>query len=75
MINLIYYIAIILFGEQAFETPIGLLCSSRLSQFTYLVVLFVEVTFDHVSEWYVKQRYMKSQIDKERQDLLGVIGI
>jgi len=54
---LIYYIAIILFGAQAFETPIGLLCSSRLSQFTYLVVLFVEVTFDHVSEWYAKQVY------------------
>ena len=72
---MIYYIAIILFGAQAFETPIGLLFSSRLSQFTYLVVLFVEVTFDHVSEWYAKQRYMKSQLEKERQDLLGVIGI
>jgi len=31
--------------------------------------------FDHVSEWYAKQRYMKSQLEKEKQDLLGVIGI
>jgi hypothetical protein len=30
--------------------------------------------FDHVSEWYAKQRYMKSQLEKEKQDLLGVIG-
>ena len=44
MNTLIYYIAIILFGAQAFATPIGLLCSSRLFQFTYLVALFVKVT-------------------------------
>jgi len=31
--------------------------------------------FDHVSEWYAKQRNMKPQLEKEKQDLLGVIGI
>jgi hypothetical protein len=31
--------------------------------------------FDHVSEWYAKQRNMKPQLEREKQDLLGVIGI